>query len=204
MRKTLTAVLVTLALAAGAAQAEISMGLLTPQLPINTRDGVWTGTESGRAFTLSNETDATALRYYYVQPAGAMDVTVGVDVLVGPGADPQAFGGIIFGFKPETRYYHLFALGPDGTVLVFDRDADGLRLMMSSTSDAVKPGGWNRLQIVETGDRVSFSVNGAGVGSIESDRLGEGGFGIAVAGLAQVSFADFTAETSAGPISAGQ
>ncbi|MCR8724952.1 hypothetical protein [Frigidibacter sp. ROC022] len=202
MRNALVSAALTLALTGAAASAETSMGVLAPQLPMESQDGAWVASESGGAYTLLNRTEPSALRYYYVVPGDPVDATVGVDVVLGPDPDPQAFAGIIFGFHPDTRFYHIFALGADGSLLVFNRDGGGLSLMMKSTSDAVKPGGWNRLQIVEQGDEVSFTVNGTEIGALGSEGMGQGGFGIAVAGLVQASFANFTARDAKGPIGA--
>jgi hypothetical protein len=183
------------------AQAEGSMGLLAPQLlAAGQQDGPWTASEANGAYTLENLTEPSALKYYFVAPKTEIDATVSVDVLLPAGSDPKAFAGLLFGFKPESRTYYLFVLAGDGSLAVYARDAGGLRMMMSSTSSDAKPAGWNRLRIVEAGDEISFSVNGSDMGSVGSDGMGSGGFGIAVAGLIRAGLANFTVSDGSGPL----
>ncbi len=188
-----------LALSGSAALAQSTMSILARQLPADGPDGAWTAASADGVFSLYNPDDATALRYFYAETKPDRDRRVSVDLLVDQAPDGNGFGGLLFAMKPDHRHYYILALSGDGKAMVLKRDPDGLGPTMSTGGDLVKTG-WNRVEIAESGDKVSLTVNGQSIGSIQSDGLGSGGIGIAAGGRVRAAFANFTAADETGPL----
>ena len=181
--------------AALAVPAAADMGALVPFLPPDGTDGAWsTALQAGEAFAIANGGDPGAIRYYYLDTAPGTDTRAEVRVTLPPDGDPDGFAGLLFGFDATTRGYHIYAVHGDGTFSLFRRSADGFSQVMSTSLDT-PPAGSVVLAIEETGSQVAFSVDGAPMGSIGNDLLGDGGVGIAVGGIVTATFSDFVVET---------
>lgn len=185
-----TSLLPALLIVGGAAAQSGGMGPLGSVLPTTGQDGPWRYQSAETGFTMTNGEDAGALQYFYLNPNPGTEGRrqIDVDVAIDPSRDGLA--GLLYGFDPETRFYFVFALEPGNTVSFYRRDQSGFNPMLQSQIDAVRPGA-NRLTIIEKGRDVALMINGVRVGEIGTAGTGQGGVGIAAAGLVRATFGGF-------------
>lgn len=179
-----------LTLALGALPALAEMGRLTGVLPEDGTDSPWSYRSGGGQFEMTNATEPNALQYFYVNPEPGREGTrtVSVDVALAEGSDGLA--GLLYGFDPETRHYHLLVVESAGRVSLFRRDAVGFSPVAQTETDALRPGS-NTLAIAEAGRLIRLSINGRELLELGNDSLGRGALGIAAAGVVQARFANF-------------
>lgn len=177
----------------GTDAAAVFEGLLTVG-----SEAPWTGTLTGEHYRLENTTAPGAVRYHYLTTLAAGAVgplsqgTVHVDVSIDE-VHPGAFvvgAGVVFDVDPDRGHYLAFVLTDAGYAL-YVRDADGLREAMAGTSDAIVPGGRNRLTVRTSGSETILEVNGEHVAGIDFGRPPSGGIGILALGAGTFAFAGF-------------
>ena len=184
-------IVVVVAMASSVA-AQTNLGRLAPYLPSNGQDGDWHIEYTGGSFSIANAGDPNAIRYYFVEPADGAEGrrTIVADLQIAPEGSGSA--GLLYGLNPTRDVYHMMTLDAHGLFSIFRRDADGFRPMVQQTSDAFRPGKVNRLTLTESGDEVSFAINGVGMGSIGGDLFGWGSTGIAAVGDVRATFTFFS------------
>ncbi|HMR29700.1 MAG TPA: hypothetical protein PKA13_02830 [Geminicoccaceae bacterium] len=176
----------------GKPPAQILGGLLTIG-----RDGAWEGKVDGGAYTLRNDTDAEAVKYFNINdlegdPVGLAGASVGVDLQLA-GAGGLSGAGIVYRFDPANRTYLLFTLLGSNEYAVFARGTRGFRPVARGSVPGLRPG-VNRLAVRSSGDRIEFLVND-GVATGMSVRGASGGsVGLAAIGKGTFTFDNFSIE----------
>ncbi len=186
------AALVPLAEPSAAQKATRTMGALGAILPEATSDGAWNSRTTPTGFTMTNRSDANAVRYFYVdagQRPGAR--TVQVDVSVEPRGIGPAMAGLLYGFDPQRKTYIMLVIESGETIGIYRRGPRGLERLIGTRIDGIG-GGPFRLTLEEQGEQVAMKVDGKRVALIKSKALGSGATGIIAAGVGTFAFSAFS------------
>ncbi len=192
------AALVLLAPAAGrAADDPAGLGPLAGAVLVG-EDGVWSGRHEDGRYVLENRNRPNDIRYYYTdlegRGRGARRAEVRVEVQAEDGA---AWAGLLYAFKPDPRFYYVFALTGDGKAVVMRRDGSGLSRVMTIDNELTRRRS-ARLGIEERGGEIGLLLDGDSVGGLGGRGMGEGGVGIVAAGRGTFRFAGFALAADAG------
>ncbi|MEM6973705.1 MAG: hypothetical protein AAF577_12950 [Pseudomonadota bacterium] len=173
------------------------LGEIVEFLPPSGTEGAWQVENSGTAFSLTNRADDGAITYYWVDLAAdaAGRRVIEAEVSLNPGGQ-SSFGGILYGFDPNTRNYFVYGLNAAGGVSLYRRDENGFREIMGTEIDAVRPGA-NLLRLEEQGEAIQMFVNGTRVSGIGAPGIGSGALGFAAGGTGQTSWTAFSVKTDA-------
>ncbi|TVR95949.1 MAG: hypothetical protein EA416_01540 [Trueperaceae bacterium] len=155
--------------------------------------GAWIGALTGAAYELRNDSDPTAVRYYYVDDIEGFDrppsaARVAVDVTVRPGGELAA-AGLLFDFDPARGTYLAFGVSSSG-ITVLQRSDAGLELLAEQASDAVTAGAVNRLELRPSGTDVAVYVNDASVLTLQATNPFSGAVGIIAIGSGTFTFSE--------------
>lgn len=193
----MAAMLLVLAAPGGAAAQNGPLGQIAEFLPPTGTQGVWQVENGGNAFSLTNQGDDSAITYYWANVAAdaAGRRVIEAEVSLDPGGQ-YSFGGILYGFDPETRNYFVYGLNAAGGISLYRRDERGFREILGTEIDAVKPGA-NRLRLEEQGEAIQMFVNGTRVSGISAPGIGSGALGLAAGGTGQVTWTAFSVTTDA-------
>lgn len=158
-------------------------------------DGAWSARIDDGALELENTDAGSAVRYYTTPTvsypgSGAVSQTDGASIEVDVRVDAQdrSGAGLLGGFDPRRKDYHLFAIGPNQQIYVMFRENGKARLLVAATNDAVKSGQTNRLRLSSQDDGLAFEVNGVRVITIAPSDLVGRGIGIGAFGRGTFSF----------------
>jgi hypothetical protein len=170
----------------------------------------WFARVEGQAFRLSNEEARNAVRHYStptVSYPGSGEIartdgaTIEVDVRVS--AQGRSGAGLIAGFDSRRSDYLLFAVGPAKQVYVISRRTQGrAKMLIATTSDAVRQGETNRLRVAREGAGLVFEVNGTRIVKIDREEIPGHGIGIGAFGQGDFSF-DNVRISDNGPLPTG-
>lgn len=177
-------------------------------------DGEWSAHMEGDFYLLENRGSPTAVRYFYVLPTNSTWSDPGdiVRVSIGGmfvGGEYHSGAGLLLGFDPVTRNYDAFVLQDSLEYAIYRRDSDGLRAVLSGTSDAIRAAGRNRIEVRFTGNTMHMFINQTEVGSL-SRAPGHGeGIGVIALGAGLFEFDDFELPNAipgnqADPVNAGR
>lgn len=193
----LSALTFSLCLSSGTVMAQaggFNMGPLSPLIQTGS-DGIWAiSNDNGRVF-MRNNTDPSAITYFYVNAdpgqAGKREVSVDIEVLP---SSAEAFGGLLYGYQETPKSYFLYTLGADDSInLHYMHDGKFDKVLGSSLGDAgiSKAAGRTRLTLRENGQRLTLLADGQVINEINSDRLGHGATGIVAFGVGDFRFGQF-------------
>lgn len=191
----LSALLCWVVLSASAAFAQspgTGFGSLAPHLPASGQDDTWRFVNTGDSFEIENIGNPGAIRYYFVAPTpgteGRRRIEAGLSI------HPESGGaaGLLYGLNETRDLYHVVALDAQGVLTVFRRDGSGFRAMSQQSSDAFSADGVNHLVLEESGDTITFTLNGTKMGSVGGDRFGFGGTGLAAVGDVRAFYTFFS------------
>ncbi|WP_146620068.1 hypothetical protein [Acuticoccus sediminis] len=169
-----------------------TMGQLTTILPETETDGPWTVEKTPAGFTMTNRTDANAVRYFYVNAGETKGArTVSVDVSVEPRGTGPALAGLLYGFDEATKTYFMLVIESGERVGLYRRDPSGMK-RLAQAGLGVLGGGPYRLAIAEEGESVEMTVNGKSLGTAKSSTLGKGATGIIAAGIGTFAFSAYS------------
>jgi hypothetical protein len=154
-------------------------------------EGAWTASLEGEAYTLSNASDAQAIKYLHLGalPGGTGHLgkaAVEVDVKVDGDSDPSG-AGILYRFDPESRTYLLFALMDNGNYAIFLRTNEGIKRAAQGSVPGLKPES-NRLSVRTEGEMIQFAINGQSGPKVKVGERGGGSVGIAAIGKGSFTF----------------
>ena len=158
------------------------MGSLTDYLPATGQSDVWRYSNTGDTFEIENIGDPQSIQYFYVGPSEGAEGSRTIEAGLNVHPDSSGSAGLLYGLNEDRTVYHMFTLDANGMVAMFRRDSSGFRLMIEQSSDAYKPGKINILTLQESGDEVSYSLNGTSLGSIGGDLFGKGAVGLGAVG----------------------
>lgn len=177
------------------ALAQSSLGPLASYL-VKGPHGPWIGSVENDSYLIRNGTDSSAIRYYHVDTPGVPNGRrrVSVDVAVSEG-DEYSHAGLLYGLDPGTQHYHFLAVEPGWTATLFWRGPKGLeRLQSTSIAGAEQSrSGFFTLEVVESGQKAEFLVNGRSIATLANASVGRGRVGIAVWGKGAFGFRNFSA-----------
>jgi hypothetical protein len=157
--------------------------------------GGWTGTMDNGTYWMENTSDAGAIRYYFTGVSGNTGSRiVSVDVNA-RGSTESSRAGLLYGYRESPKSYFLLVVSGDGMFEVYQRGANGLQLKSGSSFD-LSESGFQTIQVGEEGRKLSFSVNGRNMGTLESDAVGSGALGIAAMGLGSFGFSNYREQSS--------
>lgn len=155
----------------------------------------WTALLRDGRLEISNGTDASVIRYYFLEPrqvpdwAARPDVTMLASVHVGGTFGEFPGAGLVYGVDPVTHHFVALVLtGGDGYG-IYVLDEQGYRAVASGSSSAIDPDGLTQLVIAPAGDGLGFYVGG--------ERVFEGplprgvGIGLVAAGTGRFAYDDF-------------
>jgi hypothetical protein len=157
------------------------------------KDDGWSGTVSQGRYVLENRGDPRAIRYCYLIPKEVNCFTEGARAMVAvaldsPGKEELSGAGLLFGFDPRTQHYiGLILTGRQGYA-VLQRDAEGARISMSGTHDAIRTEGFNRLEILVDESMLILRANGYDIGSIGRGAVTGEGVGLLAVGSGRFQF----------------
>lgn len=152
---------------------------------------------TGGVLEVSNDTDPTTSRYFFIEPrhasqwlaaggvAPAASVTVGGEFGEMPGA------GLIYRVDPATHWFYAFLVGPGQAYGFYLIDGSGFNAVVSDTSDAIVVGQTNRLTITSEGTVMHLYINDQHVTSVDDARVAGDGVGFMAAGTGAFTFDDF-------------
>jgi hypothetical protein len=183
------------------------MGPLAPYvLQGPDEEGPWVGSTVGEEYVLTNESEPGAVTYVYLEPgpiaAGPTEVSVGVEVETLGASDLAVAGGVFVDPEPEVDGYYAFVLHSDGLVALWERGEEGLGVLASTSSEALRPEGANILSVGFDGATLDMSLNGTSIvtvgvasGPVTAPRVGVIGIG-----QGRFAFSEFRLEPrGAGP-----
>lgn len=98
--------------------------------------------------------------------------------------------GLLYRFDETDGGYIAFTLCAGGRYCVFQNDGGGLSVVMSGTSQAIRPDAENTLEIAPEGRGAAFYINGERVGALESSLNQGHGVGLFQAGRGAFGFDD--------------
>lgn len=155
----------------------------------------WTALLRDGRLTISNTTDASVIRYYFLEPrhvppwSALGGAAPRASVLVGGAFDTLPGAGLIYGVDRATHHFVALVLtGGDGYG-VYVLDAQGYRPIASGTSAAIDLDGLTELAIAPEGAGLGFYVAGERV--FEGPMPGGVGVGIVAAGTGRFGYDDF-------------
>lgn len=191
--------LIAVILALSPPVAAFEMGVIGPVLRLGT-DGAWDLRDEGEFYVMDNEQDSQSIKYFYVygneEAEGRRSVSVTIDFRE---ISPSTRAGLIVGYDEDTGDYFLFTIAPTGEIMLLQRSpsAGTGNVLYQITSSSVT-NGINTINLQESGERVTISVNEGGP-SMTSDRaaMARGGIGIVAWGLGETAFSDFTYDIGA-------
>ncbi|MEM8915217.1 MAG: hypothetical protein AAGC83_05220 [Pseudomonadota bacterium] len=177
-----------------------TMGRLAEFLPGSQQDPPWVFVNEASGFTMTNQDDPNAVKYFYILPQGGTEGarTIETSVTLSPGS--AGAGGLIFGFNPDARTYFAFAVAADRSLTLYRRDQNGFG-SIADFGQVAQSSAPNVLTIVERPDKSELSINGEYLGAVEG--ISGGGTGILALGIVEAQFAGFAdgpAQESAAPI----
>ncbi len=174
---------------AGKAPAQILGGSVKPG-----RDGAWNAALADGTFTLSNDSDPQAIKYFKIDGFGGdndglADASVAVDVDVGNAGD-MAGAGIVYRFDAANRSYLLFTLMGNDQYGAFARGPNGFKPIARGSVAGLRPGA-NRLEVRTEGERIVFLVNDTPAASLVVRGATGKSVGLAAIGKGTFTFDNF-------------
>lgn len=159
------------------------------------RDGAWEGSVADGVYTLRNDSDAQAVKYFNINdlkgdPIGLAEASVAVDLQIADAGDLSG-AGIMYRFDPSSRTYLLFTLLGSNEYAVFARGTQGFRPVARGSVPGIRPG-VNRLAVRSTGDRIEFLVNDAVATGMSVRGATGGSVGLAAVGKGTFTFDNFS------------
>jgi hypothetical protein len=151
----------------------------------------------GGMLELSNDTDPTTSRYFFIEPqhasqwlaAGGIAPAASVTVAGEFGEMPGV--GLIYRVDPETHWFYAFLLGPGQAYGFYLIDGSGFNAVVTDTSAAIMEGQSNRLTITPEGTVMHLYINDQHVTSVDDARVNGVGVGFIAAGTGAFTFDDF-------------
>ncbi|HHO54909.1 MAG TPA: hypothetical protein ENK21_00815 [Trueperaceae bacterium] len=157
-------------------------------------DGAWQNKLINGKYRMSNSTDETAVRYFWLgnipnitkSLAGkAVSVTVSGDF-----ADNLSAAGLIYRFDSDTKNYFAFTIENGTNYAFYVRDDNGLRRPIVGQSLYIQPD-TNVLTVVPNGEKMELFINNHSVGGLSSAEIKGTAVGIFAAGIGEFLFDDF-------------
>ena len=186
----LTALAVTVAVAAPAQAQSLNMGALADFLPEYTEEAPWREGIVNDVFRMENTSDVNSSNWYYtgLDRSGSKP-SVSVDVRIVQGHPEYSHAGLLYGFtdKNAVRFFYTVEAG---RVSLFEIGNGNSNAIMVTETDAVKDG-WNTLKITEVDGMIELEINGKNIGGIGNDHTGKGGVGIVAWGTGGFEFRNF-------------
>lgn len=171
------------------------LGPLESIVSIGEADG-WNGFLDNGVYWMENTSDGGAIRYYFTGISGAIGSrSLRVDVNA-QGMSESSRAGLLYGYRESPKSYFLLVVSGDGMFEVYQRGSNGIQLR-SGSSFALSKSGFQTIELEEENRKLSFSVNGKDMGSLESDVIGGGALGIAAMGLGRFGFSNYQEQNSA-------
>lgn len=171
------------------------LGSLESIVSIGESDG-WNGSLDKGVYWMENTNDEGAIRYYFTGVSGATGSrSLKVDVNA-QGMTESSRAGLLYGYEDSPKSYFLLVVGGDGMFEVYQRGANGIQLR-SGSSFTMSKSGFQTIELKEENQKLSFSVNGKAMGSLESDAIGGGALGIAAMGMGRYGFSNYREQNAA-------
>lgn len=155
----------------------------------------WTALLRDGRLEISNATDPSVIRYYFLEPRHVPGWTAAggalprASVRVGGTFDTFPGAGLVYGLDPSTHYFVALVLtGGDGYG-VYVLDGQGYRAVATGTAPGIDQGGLTELTIAPEGSVLGFYVAGQRV--FEGPLTGGIGVGLVAAGTGRFAFDAF-------------
>ncbi|MCL6607191.1 MAG: hypothetical protein K6T74_03765, partial [Geminicoccaceae bacterium] len=136
-------------------------------------DQVWRGSYVDGRYRLENRASPSDIRYYYTDLGGRERGRRRAEVAVEVEAEEGGWAGLLYAFRPDPRFYYVYALTGDGKAVVMRRDEGGLGRLMTIDNEVTR-GRRARLGIAERGGEIELLLDGQSVGGIGGRGMGEG------------------------------
>ncbi|MCM8539593.1 MAG: hypothetical protein NE328_04910 [Lentisphaeraceae bacterium] len=176
-------------------ESSLDMGALNQVIQEGESDGWLISKKTGKLW-LQNKLDSNAIRYYYAPtPSGnGSERSASVSVNLNK-ASTTGKAGLLYGYDTSSKNYWLIVINAQGVLEVYRRDEMGVAMRSSQTVSSTANGEY-KIEIHESGHLLSIKVNGNASGSIESDSIGRGAFGIAAFSSGEFAFNNFKQSAS--------
>ena len=157
----------------------------------------WTALLREGQLEIANTTDASVLRYYFLDPErvpGWEGEGLAARVTVGGSFAELPSAGLLYGIDPtRTAFVALVRTGGDGYG-IYVLDEDGYRAIASGTSPALADGAMAELAIVPEAAGLGFYVAGERVYEGPPAQGAGVGIGVVAAGTGRFRYDDFVLE----------
>ncbi|WP_161594949.1 LamG domain-containing protein [Verrucosispora sp. SN26_14.1] len=151
-------------------------------------------------FRLSNRTDASRVRYIWINatnagdrvPVEMTDRPVSVDVRIADRALSTSAAGLMYRWSGQPKRYYAFLLSGDGTYSFVARsDTLGFSYRLTERSEKITAEGWNSLAIVGKGDQLDLYINGTKVKTVDAVDFPDGTAGVIATSRGAFEFDNF-------------